>query len=792
MDSNFVLRHSFVLGSFVIRASQEGLAPTCCTGERISLALARSCVRLRAPIFEKDNAMGQWLVKSSTFFWYTWVLVVCGMHGRLAETARAADRAPGGSREEQLSTDSGEALNVEADRIEYEGDGRIAVFRGNVRIDHGGDILTADFLRYDTQTGDIFASGNVESNLGGKQWSGQELQYNIKTKAFVTETFTAFIDPYYVEAEQSHSISENEVKLEDVVLSTCDPENREVKIRARDVRIIDGRLIKARGVFFYLQEAPFLYVPYWRHKAGEKSNLDLVPGYSSRMGAFLLSAYNYPVSDHLRAATHLDYRSKRGIGLGHDFVWENKQERYQGRVTGYYLDDDSPHEGDDPTPEELDLIDNERYRLRLQHAHMIQPRDYFLADISYLSDPDIVEDFFDEEFREAPQPENRVSLVHRGDHFTAGVLINKRLNDFYNNIDRLPEFSLDMHRQALGRSGLYYESENRATFLEAVFSEHSDREDYDTFRVDSLHRVLYPTRHFGFLNLIPRAGYRGTYYSDTQQETAEFVLSTVTDTNGITRIETNRISRLVDLGSDFRNILELGLETSFKAFKTWDSSWFHGDLGTRHVVEPFANYTYIPEPNLLPEELPQFDSVDRLDERHDIRFGVRNKFQTKRRGRIRDLLDLEVFTVYDVNAEGEEEDFSDIFFDGELRLVDWIAMDFDGRFDHTESELRRFSTQVSLRASDDSSLAIEYRFRPDEQSLLAGELELFPNNRWSFATYHRYEFETGELEEQSFMVVRKTSCLGLGLGVKEVDDDVTAWGQLWLTAFPETAVSLGR
>jgi hypothetical protein len=66
-------------------------------------------------------------------------------------------------------------------------------------------------------------------------------------------------------------------------------------------------------------------------------------------------------------------------------------------------------------------------------------------------------------------------------------------------------------------------------------------------------------------------------------------------------------------------VFEFGAELSFKAFSTWQDN--QGFIW-RHVVEPYTDITLIPEPNLLPEQIYQFDEVDEIEESNTVRFGV--------------------------------------------------------------------------------------------------------------------------------------------------------------------------
>ena len=687
-------------------------------------------------------------------------------------------------------------VDVQADELEYESDRRVMTGRGHVVIKHGVDTLTADFVTVDTVTQDATARGNVVIQREGTVWRGEEAKYNFKTRTGNFGGFDADMPPFHIKAKESQRTANGSFVLRNAKITTCDGDRPEFYMKAREVRITKNNRFRAKGVVFYLGPVPILYMPYVLKGLGEeRTDIDLVPGYSSRLGAYLLTAYNYRINGGMTAATRLDYYGSRGPAVGQDFNWGDPRLTYRGGFKAYYVNDGSPMKGrtDDEVDEFGDLVTSDRYRLKLFDTRSLSDRDYMMTDLNYLSDPVVVEDFFDNEYRNNVQPENRVSLGHRGDQYTAGLQINKRLNDFYDNVDRLPEATLDVPRMKLGETPLYYESGNSASFLSRLYPDGSDDEDYDAFRLDSSHMLYYPTKQFGFLSLIPRGGLRGTFYSYTYEDaTVTNVISEV-DTNGITHV-TNRVETVRnDLGSDLRVLGELGFETSFKSFKVLTEEWMgRDDQGLRHIVEPYALYTFVPEPNITPENLPQFDEVDTLDKRNDVRFGVRNKLQTKRRTRVHDLVDADVWTTYRLDPDEDQHDFTDIYFDTELRLVDWFMVDFDGSYDEYENNISTFNTQLGLIFPDESRLSVEYRYADSTRDQIAAELRLFPNLRWSLDTYGRYAIDRSEFEEKSCFVTHKTSCVGWGLGFKQIDSDVQVWLQFWLLAFPKSSVNIGR
>lgn len=702
----------------------------------------------------------------------------------------------------EASEPAGE-IDIQADSLEYLSDKKLIIGTGNVVVREGADLLQADYMTVQSETRDVYARGNVVMRRGGTLWQGDELRYNLTTRQGDFGEFQAFVNPYYVRADDSKRYGDADYLLKGVTITTCDGETPDFSFRAREARLEKGTQLRARGVMLYFGAVPFFWMPKLnRNLTTHDRYWEFVPGYSSRNGAFLLSAYNYKLAKGFKGITRIDPRSEKGVGFGQDFEWKSvstNQQPFEGAIRGYYIDDDKPFRTEAEEEREKELVDNERYRLKLMHNQTFTPRDYLISELNYVSDPEMIKDFFDEEHRASVQPENRASLTHRGDLFTAGMLLNTRLNDFYENVNRLPELSLDATRQELGDSGLYYESRNTASWLERVFPELDDEEDYDAFRIDSGHTFYYPTRHFGFLNVTPRAGYRGTYYSDTFSTGTVSNDIIVTDSNGVVSV-TNEIDDVIfEEGSAVRNVYELGFETSFKAFKAWeDIIVLDGGDGLRHVAEPYLVHTYIPEPNYTPDQLPQFDSVDELDKRHDLRIGMRNKLQTRYDRQPVDIVDLNIYTYYRIEKEDEEdEDFSNVFFDGELRLARRLPIDFDGDYDPYQSEFRTFNTQIAYLMDDASTIGLEYRYKVDDQNMIALETVLFPNARWSFQAYGRWDTEADGLQEHSYYVQRRSSCLGYGLGFRQIvgdedeKDDNQVWFQFWLLAFPETSIKLG-
>ncbi len=688
------------------------------------------------------------------------------------------------------------AIDVKADNLVYDKETGWIEATGNVVILNGPDKLTADYVQVNMETEEAMAFGNVVLLRPSGATKGDRLNYNFRTDEGHSDELSGETRPFYWVAKSTEQVSTNRFVLHNAEVTTCrfEGKHRHFHVRAKEITIAPRQWMKARHAVWFFGRVPSFYTPYWFRSLQEKGcGWSFQPGYDSRLGAFLLSTYGCTLWPWLKTETHLDYYTQRGVGLGQDFRWHQPGSAWSGDLETYAINDKRPLEPDeDPA---LSNVDENRHRIRLRHRYYPSNRTYALLQAYHLSDPDVQEDFFESEHRRGAQPENYFITTRRGDGYLVNLGVRKRLNSFYTTLERLPELSADIFRQEIGDSRFYYEGRAAAGYLQWTFSDESAYDDIGTWRGDTYHRLYRPIRLFGFLNVIPRTGYRGTWYADTRRFESVTVESVTT--NGI--VEQVVEEEVVGPGGT-RSLYEVGSELSFKAFRVWDDVGA-GERTFRHIVEPYVDYTYVVNSGLESDALYQFDSVDRLGEAHYAVVGLRNMLQTKQGDRARDVVDLDVYTVYQLDVEDDEDPVEDIRLDAEIRPFSRMRVDMDARYNVPDDEFSRINTRLWLWQEKVWSLSVENRYRKDSSDRWTLSGDWRPNKEWRFGSYVRYDTEDDDLETAGGYIQHDWDCLALKTGGEfrpgyvrsdgsEQEDEYRITLEFWLIAFPSTRMRL--
>lgn len=699
--------------------------------------------------------------------------------------------------------------------------------KGNVEIGYEDNYIRADSVKVNIKTKEAEAEGRVIVSDGVNVFMGDRVQYNFDTGKAEVDGISSRMDPWFAKGEEGKKITKELYHVKNGYMTTCDYEKPHYRMKARDINIYPGDKVVMKHIVFYWGNVPMFYWPYYtRSLKDERSHWTIIPGYNEKFGAFLLTGYtmwweNF-LGGRLEPMVRLDWYEKRGWAAGLYAKYKYK-DKIQSLIRSYFIDDKA-------YVRDGEKVREKRGRYSMDYIQQITKYTRGILELNWLSDPDIVMDFSRDEFKDEIQTENYINIARTTPLYQLSLMLKKRFHKFYTDLERLPELTFNFIEHKIGDTNLLYTGSAGIGYLSQKFSESSGGSDYSSTRFDTTHQLRYPKKYFGWLNFIPRVGTRQTYWNKRAEfETATALTTetkltqpgavlgtTTTTTNTSTPTSTSTIKTTTTVDSVNTTITK---ETTTKAKKeldkdTWRSIYFTGAEFTtkisrifytqspfwqvnqlRHVIEPRVNYVYQHEPTVLPDELLDFG--DLLDKDHHIELSLRNKLQTKRYNSAWDLVDFVVGTNYYPQQYEETTDekrsFSHITADMELRPFSWIALDMDTNWDQYDRQIDTYNTEMVFYKGDAISFGLGYRYGRGVDKLWTSEINWTINSDWALRMMHRFEFDSGELEEQEYILIRDFHCWNLAFTFREYKniDETAFFFVFYPKAYPNVPITFG-
>jgi LPS-assembly protein len=538
-------------------------------------------------------------------------------------------------------------------------------------------------------------------------------------------------------------------------------------VRAGKIKIIPGKSVEMWNAVVFVGPVPVFYWPYFERNLGARpNNFTLTPGYRSRYGAYFLNTYSWFLDDTANGKIHVDYRERRGVGAGPDVNlhlgrWGEFSLKY------YYVNDERANTSTNVFPQYGTMPEN---RQRFRFAWQATPATNLnlKALVNYQSDPLLVHDFAESDFSAEPQPGTFVEANKYWDNWSLDALVTPRVNSFFNQVERLPDVKLTGFRQQVLDTPIYYDSESSAgwyrqfdsyanIYTNGYYQKTNGFYANSGGRADTYHQLTLPWTFFHWLNVTPRVGGRMTYYS-------------------------SRSSTSANSDETYRGVFNTGVGTSFKASRLWagaTNSTLQVD-GLRHILEPSADYVYVPNPSTPPGQLPQFDaeqpsllllpltfpdynSIDSIDTMNVIRFGLRNTLQTKRDGQLDNLLSWNLLLDWRLDPKSGQSQWNDLYSALAFKPRTWLTLESQTRYDTAQRNLNMAFEQLTFAPNDRWSWGLGYWYLRGgtwgnstwtENNLVTSTFFVRLGDNWGARMSHNYNLVTSRLQDQFYTVYR--------------------------------------
>jgi lipopolysaccharide export system protein LptA len=689
----------------------------------------------------------------------------------------------------------------------------LATARDNVAIHIGDTDIYADWAQYNSTTHDVELKGHVRIYRDISLYVTEHGFYNTETKKIRAINGRTESQPYFLKGRDVTSISDNGYLVRNGIFTTDDSAKPDFHLHARKIRIYEKDRVILQYVTAYVGKVPVFWWPYLYESLSETFSFTVSPAYLSSWGPSLLTQVIFPITDNIKGRLLLDYFGRRGPAIGFDPIIDyGKDENSQARLKTFYIDDQNPDINQ--TAEVRQNVPSSRYRLSLEDRTNFTNDIYGIANLTKLSDPYVMEDFYPGEFRLDPVPDNVIAMTKTNPFYTITAIERYQANDFFTTTERSPEVVLDVKRTPLFGGPIFYEGETGFANLRLQFPEDSGFKNYGTERFDTFHQLTFPNTYFGWLSVVPRVGYRGTYYGKTW-DLGSTVFVPPTDPlvpNFILPPPTNANPIKFD-GDTFRSVFDTGAEASFKISRKWEDvqSRVFGLDGLMHVIQPFTDFSYVKEdgPNplsilqfdrfepstqLRAIDFPQFTTIDSIADWTVWRVGVRNRLETRRDDSTMTWLELD--TYFDVNFDNpyDRTDYSNLVNNIRFTPLPWVSFSVNSQVPAFAKGFTEVNTLANVQPLSNLQLTLGHRYLNDNPFFANSSLFLVGgyyriNDNWGVGAQEQYEATTSTLEEQRYSIYRDLSSWVASFGgVIRDNNGVREYGVLFtitLKAFPK-------
>lgn len=559
-----------------------------------------------------------------------------------------------------------EPIYLTADRLEYRKEEDLFLAEGSVVVTQGPMRIEADDVALDNGTGKLIATGSVHFSDGENQIDSDQIEIDVNTQLGILYDARLFIksENYTLDGEEIERRSPDRYVLKDAAFTACTcPDDPEWRIRAGQIRLHLDHYLVIRNLVFYADDIPIFYLPYLLYPAKTQRQTGLlVPhiGYSSKWGFRYNQDFFWAISKSQDMTISLDHRGSKGDGGGLEYRYILSKGS-KGELQADYLYDKEKQVG--------------RWELRYHHEQRFTERINAKVDIHYINQENNFQELSDITAERAQQNiESNIFVTYRGEESFAYFLARytQDLTTPSNSAtpQRLPEIGYSLLSHRLGDSPVYFSFESSA--VNFWRSEGSTAQ-----RVDLYPKLSLPIALKEAGTLTPWAGVRETWYSR----------GTLADES---------------IG---REIFPAGLRWEDPLVKAWGT--------TVHLLDPSLMYEYIPVEDH--PDIPQFDELDRLQDRNAVTASVAQRFLRRdEKGALQEKLSLrftETYNVRDARSDGNDaRPLSDFRSEAAFHFTRYLSLGLDTFYDLYDHRVSYWNTDLTLDLSPHLTATLGQRY----------------------------------------------------------------------------------
>ena len=629
----------------------------------------------------------------------------------------------------QVQQQEQEPVRVEADSLHYDERQNTVSASGNAVVTKGETTMKADTITVNRTTNALDAQGNVVVTDPQGQIEADALQFELEDETgTITEGTVRLPRHQYVLTGKLLQKSYGQTyHIENGAFTTCRCENfqqADWSVRGETIDVNLRGKGEVRGGTFRVRGIPLVYLPYGVVPIrNDRQSGFLFPdfGFSNKRGFVWHQPFYWDINRSYDFTLTTDLETAARVGVWGEFRYAPSRFT-EGQFSASYFNEQIRGPATTSTPTNRWSITG-THRQRLTEAVQMYSDFFFVGDDLFLRE-------ISHDALNLPASGENADWNLRSRRFTdsraGGVKIwdNAMLRTeatYYQDLQQDQDYAFQVlpSMQFQGYHRFWHDR------LEASLALQGDNffrnQGYAGQRFDIAPSLSLPFHWRDYLFGNVRVTGRETVYNLTSEDAG---LSTLTTPD----LQGNRTREIIQL--------EANMGTRFS--RVFNTNWGRL-LKLQHVVEPEVSYLYVPytEQN----DLPLYDSLDRINKRNTLFYGVTNrllgKFRTtsaesesgENETEIRELARISVMQAYDPDRglSRYQQHYSDLDIYARLAPLPYTLFVFDSTYDVGSESVATMRVGASLRdprplpqtapllqhLQRASSLGVSYRFTSD-------------------------------------------------------------------------------
>ena len=601
----------------------------------------------------------------------------------------------------QAPAEEKEQVRVKADALTYEEQSNTVTATGNVVVTKGETTVSADSVGVNRSTNEVTARGNVRVRDSRGEIEAETLQLEMENETGKLTNGTVHLprNQYTLTGKILQKSYGQSYHIEDGVFTTCQCEN----IRKADWSI-SGQTIdvtlrgkgEVHGGVFRVRDVPLMYIPYAVVPLNtERQSGFLFPhyGFSSQRGFQWQQPFYWAISKSQDVTVTADLETAARLGVLGEYRYA-PNERTNGEFLASYFNEQIRGPATTSTPVDRWSVTG-THRQSLSDDLRLYSDLFFVSDDLFLREINLPFYPYGPYGSESDLRTRRFTDSHVGGVRTWEHAMLRGEASYYQDLQQDQDFALQVLPRLQFQGQQYVWHDRIETGIVVEGANFYRNQGYAGQRLELAPSVAFPF-HLGdyVFGTLGAVGHETAYHLTSEDQGQP------------------PLPNQGQLHNDrTRETVQLNAQIGTRFSRVFDVNWGRL-LKIQHVVEPEVAYLYVPL--VHQDDLPLYDSLDRINKRNLFVYGFSNFFlgkfattpvkdgsgQGEPQTEIRELARFSVTHAYDPDrrlTQGQDH-FSDVDLSARLTPLPYTTFSFDSTYDVGQGNL--ITTRVGAFVTD--------------------------------------------------------------------------------------------